>query len=146
MFATAHRGSEEQNQCSYLSAMRTATPKGGRSLCTTRPRRDRHRRPRKLGPFPCLALHLRKAWRGGEGGHEAALDGLGEVLQRTCSRGVGAGCWGEGGGGREKVAGEEARGESAPGEWFMKTALERELPPMSFIMSKYCVTSNKSIT
>jgi len=44
------------------------------------------------------------------------------------------------------VAGEEARGESAPGEWFMKTALERELPPMSFIMSKYCVTSNKSIT
>mmetsp|Transcript_8559 Transcript_8559/g.25261 ORF Transcript_8559/g.25261 Transcript_8559/m.25261 type:complete len:201 (+) Transcript_8559:413-1015(+) len=35
---------------------------------------------------------------------------------------------------------------SAPGEWFMKTALERELPPMSFIMSKYCVTSSKSIT
>ena len=56
---------------------------------------------------------------------------------------------GEGGGGRgeggEKAAGEEG-GESAPGEWFMKTALERELPPMSFIMSKYWVTSSKSIT
>ena len=60
---------------------------GGRSLCTTRPRRDRHRRPRRLGAFPCLvALRLRKAWRGGEGGHEAALDGRGEVLQRAKAR------------------------------------------------------------
>mmetsp|Transcript_27790 Transcript_27790/g.64861 ORF Transcript_27790/g.64861 Transcript_27790/m.64861 type:complete len:203 (-) Transcript_27790:346-954(-) len=39
-----------------------------------------------------------------------------------------------------------ARSSRAPGEWFMKTALVLLCAPISFIMSKYCVTIIKSST